>query len=321
MKKALIFVLCAALSLSLFACAKDEAKTTETTEAVETTQAPETEPQTFAEVENPLTYFSATLSEDGMEFVNLTAQRNENATATIGYEADEKKLDDLDVSAMDHLTAELEKSGLAEFNGAELYEEGMAYASVYAEFEDGTFMTANLSGTISEEFKSAFAALQSSFETLMADVPVYVPQLMIYDVENSEICLEALSIMEQSGIENPDSFYLSAPVKDSSYPTSLGLTTSEGLVDAAVCQPLMSTTAYSFVIVQVESAEYIDAVRKNFEANLDWGKWVCVRPTDALIATKGNFILCLMGADELYTMTKTGIELSGWTDILELKCP
>ena len=55
---------------------------------------------------------------------------------------------------------------------------------------------------------------------------------------------------------------------------------------------------------------------KDFRENLDWHKWVCVMPTDALIAQKEDMILCLLGMEEMYALTAAGIESSGWV-ILE----
>jgi len=81
------------------------------------------------------------------------------------------------------------------------------------------------------------------------------------------------------------------------------------------------TTAYSLVIVTLEDASKAEAVSGDFESNLDWRKWVCVAPSNALIAQKDNMVLCLMAGDSLYTQTLTGIEAAGWTVTKTLENP
>ena len=67
------------------------------------------------------------------------------------------------------------------------------------------------------------------------------------------------------------------------------------------------------LFVTLEDGVAAADICEDFEANLDWTKWVCVAPTDAMIATKGDMVLCLMGADELFAITASGIEAAGWT--------
>jgi hypothetical protein len=83
----------------------------------------------------------------------------------------------------------------------------------------------------------------------------------------------------------------------------------------------MMTSAYSLVIVTVEDAANIASVRADFEANLAWGKWVCVRPTGALIAQKDNMVICLMGMNDSYTETEAAITAAGWTEIATFTDP
>ena len=60
---------------------------------------------------------------------------------------------------------------------------------------------------------------------------------------------------------------------------------------------------------------------KDFEENLDWTKWVCVAPSDAMTAVKDNMVLCLMAADANYTQTAAGITAAGWTTVNTLTNP
>ena len=67
------------------------------------------------------------------------------------------------------------------------------------------------------------------------------------------------------------------------------------------------------MIVSLDSNGNRQDICTDFLRNLDWQKWVCVAPTNALIAAKGNMVLCLMAADQLYDQTAAGVEAAGWT--------
>jgi hypothetical protein len=84
---------------------------------------------------------------------------------------------------------------------------------------------------------------------------------------------------------------------------------------------MMMTTAFSLVVVTVEDEANIGAVRADFEANMDWRKWVCVQPTGAVIAQKGNMVICVMTMDETYSQVKGAINASGWTEVATFENP
>ena len=100
---------------------------------------------------------------------------------------------------------------------------------------------------------------------------------------------------------------------------TLGLSTDTGIADAAQCAPMMMTTAYSLSVVTLEEGADAEAVCADFAANVDWQKWVCVMPTNALVAVKDNMVLCLVADGDLYTMTAAGIESAGWTVVETLE--
>ena len=78
---------------------------------------------------------------------------------------------------------------------------------------------------------------------------------------------------------------------------------------------MMMTTPYSLVVVRVDDAKYIDAVREDLASNLAWNKWVCVSATNAVIAQKGGLVLCLMGSSIDYSATVQGIKNAGWENL------
>ena len=130
-----------------------------------------------------------------------------------------------------------------------------------------------------------------------------------------------LEILDGSGIQQLDSFTISQVAKDEFFTSTLGLSSDAGIVDAVSCAPMMMTTAFSLVIVTLEDASKADAVCKDFEANLDWRKWVCVAPSDAMLAVKGEQVLCLVAFEDVYTGIASGIAAAGWQEAKTLKNP
>ena len=84
---------------------------------------------------------------------------------------------------------------------------------------------------------------------------------------------------------------------------------------------MMMTTAFSLVIVTLEEGTDAQSVCDDFEKNLDWRRWVCVAPSNAFIAQKGNQVLCLMAGGQLYDSIAQSIRQTGWTQIKALTNP
>ena len=124
---------------------------------------------------------------------------------------------------------------------------------------------------------------------------------------------ELMAINTGSGIQNPDGFTISQVARDEYFAYTLGLSADAGIADAAQLAPMRMTTAFSLSVVKLEEGADAEAVCADFAANVDWQKWVCVMPTNALVAVKDNMVLCLVAAGELYAMTASGIESTGWT--------
>ena len=314
-KKMISLVLLFALLLS--ACS--------TTKTPETTAAPTTEATvattTPVEVENPVTFFSLSLGEKFDSIKSMTVFSNEDGTVYVEYVGEEKKVANLDESIFHGITTAFLESGLAALNGQDVYEEGDANASMYIDFADGTSAMVGYSGKIPEAYAQGYAVMDDYFKTLMADVPVYVPQPQVMgDVEPA--LLDAVNqILNGTGIENLDSFSISQLPLDDTFNFAAGLSGTEGIVNAVSCAPMMMTTAYSLVIVTLDDAAKAEAVAGDFESNLDWRKWVCVAPSNALLAQKDNMVLCLMAGGDLFGQTQRGMEAAGWTITKTLENP
>ena len=306
------------MSLLLSACtlpvAPEETTAAPTTEATVATTTP-------AEVENPVTFFSLSMGEDYENIYSITAFSNEDGTVYVEYVGEEKKVGNLDASIFNGITTAFLESGLAELNGQDVYEEGDANASMYIDFADGTSVMLGFTGNVPEAFTQGYAAMDAHFKAMVADMPEYVPQPMVMgDVEPA--LLDAVNaILDGSGIEALDAFSISQLPLDDTFSFAAGLTGTDGIVNAVSCAPMMMTTAYSLVIVTVEDASKAEAVAADFESTMDWRKWVCVAPSNALLAQKDNMVLCLMASDDLFTQTQQGMEADGWTVTKTLENP
>lgn len=303
------------MSLLLTACSTAKPSVETTNPPTEATTEPTVAVTTPAEVENPVTYFSLSLGENYDSIQSLTAYANEDGSVHIEHVGAEKKVGDFEPIFFHGIAAAFQQSGLAALSGQDVYEEGDANGSMYVEFADGTMCTVGYGGSIPEAYTQGYAVMDAYFQTLVANLPVYVPQPMVEgDVEPS--LLDTMTqILSGTGIENLDTFAISQ------LPFSSGMSGIDGITGAVSCAPMMMTTAYSLEIFTVEDASKLDAVAGALESNLDWRKWVCVAPNSALIAQKDNMVLCLMGSGNLFGQTQRGIEAAGWTVINTLSNP
>ena len=80
------------------------------------------------------------------------------------------------------------------------------------------------------------------------------------------------------------------------------LESAEGLVDAAINEPMMGSQAYSMVMVRTESAEKAAEVAQHMFDNIDMGKWICVRATEKQAVICDNLVMFIM-LDPQYGVT------------------
>ena len=310
MKRKCLKMLCLLLVLGLLAGCNRAPSEETTTAAAEDFTIP-TGPLTFEEVKNPANFVSISLT-IGDSFRSLTAYPDENGMTYVEFVGDVKKVGTMDPIVIHGITKAVEESGLAVLNGINDYAEGMNFASAYVSYTDETFLGLSYSGVVAEAYLAAYEKLENYFERLTADLSVYVPRPIVMG-EVSEPELTAITeILDHSGIGMLDSFTISAVVKDETFAYAAGLSDDTHVLSGAACGALMMTTPYSLVVVRADSEENIDAIRADFAANLSWNKWVCVSATNAVIAQKGDLVLCLMGTGYDYEATLQGIENTGW---------
>ena len=333
MKKFMSLLLVAVLALSMAACGNTEpttapttepttAPTTEPTTAPTTapTTEPTTEPSTEPVVEKKLSMVMLS-NIDGTINDTIMIYDDEMGGLHVDYNVNGvRKVATLDLSLLAGLEAAVNVSGMMDLAGTEEYGEGTNSINFYASYTDWSSVSVSYFGVAAPEaFTTAYNALVAHIETLVADVEVYVPQATIMGEIDETILPEMQAVVNNAGISNIDMMAIQPIFIDESFTFAAGLSTSEGITAAANCQSMMMGGAvYSMVIVKAADTA---AVAADFEANLDWGKWVCVRPSNAIIATKGELVLCLMADSSMYAGTVTAMQNAGWTTVNELTDP
>lgn len=289
-----------------------------------TVQPTDTQPQatvpTFPEGKTWVTTVFISLSTDGKELRSINVYGNEDGSVRVEFVGEEKKVGDFSTNALHGMYEAFRESKLDALNGKDSYGDGAANASMYVEFSDGTLSAVGYSGTIPQEYINGYQVLEDFFTTLTASLPVYVPQPVILGEVEERLLNPVMEILALSGVEALDAFAISQLPMDEYFAAMAGLSSDQGITGAVSCGPMMSTFPFSLVIVDVAEGDP-EAVCKDFEDNLDWRKWVCVAPSNALICTKGQLVLCLMAQERDYILMSSGITDAGWTQIAALENP
>lgn len=298
---------------SLAACGNNDTTTTTEPESEgNTTEGPQTN-------DVAMSYFNLSTGENYDNIYSISAYPNEDGTIHVEYTGAEKKVGDLPSSVWATIAEAFDASGLKDLNGQEAYEEGEANGSLYVTYTDESMVSAGFSGVIPEAFTAGYAAMDECFKNLTADLPVYVPQPIVQGelADSDKVALDA--ILENMEIPNLDSFMISGVAKDEYFATIMGLSSYEGIASGLTFAPMMMTTAYSMAIVTLEDGTSTDTVAADFVSSIDWTKWVCVAPSNAIVAVKDNQVLCVMGSETLFTASVSGVEAAGWTVVNTLE--
>lgn len=73
-----------------------------------------------------------------------------------------------------------------------------------------------------------------------------------------------------------------------------GISDASLLKDAAISEPMMSSQAYSMVVVRVADAAKAEEVAQTMLDNINPAKWVCVEADDIDAAVYGDLVLFVM---------------------------
>ena len=320
------FALLLAVMLLLTGCATT--KPGDTTAATDVTTVPAPDQITDAtegivDLEGKtLSFFSVNLNLTGSDNRYMMAYPNDDGSVYVEYVGDVKKIGtNMDGKVLESVTAAVVRSGIAALNGQNIYLDGGAVGSAYVEYTDGTVIGIGYSGEIPEEYLTAYNALDTAFQTLTAELEVYVPVPLVGDGVDETALAELMAILDATQIRDLDMFQIADVTKDDTFTLVMGLSSAEGIANGTSCSAMMMTTPYSMVIATLDDGMDVQTVRDDFLNNLDWQKWVCVVPTGALIAQKGNMVLCLMGADALFAQTVQAVTDCGWENLESVDSP
>ena len=320
------FALLLAVMLLLTGCATTKPGDTTAATDVTTVPAPDqvTDPTggTIDLEGKTLSFFSVNLNLTGNDNRYMMAYPNDDGSVYVEYVGDVKKIGtNMDGKVLESVTAAVVRSGIADLNGQNIYLDGGAVGSAYVEYTDGTVIGIGYSGEIPEEYLTVYNALDTAFQTLTAELEVYVPVPLVGDGVDEAALAELMAILEATQIRDLDMFQIADVTKDDTFSLVMGLSSAEGVANGTSCSAMMMTTPYSMVIATLDDGMDVQTVRDDFLNNLDWQKWVCVMPTGALIAQKGNMVLCLMGADALFAQTVQAVTDCGWENLESVDSP
>ncbi len=220
----------------------------------------------------------------------------------------------LDTAALVAIEAAFESSGLKNVPSSPegVYTED--YASIYVSYADGTFVDTALYGDLPAEFVSGFDTMIACFQELTVHVPAYVAKpVESGDIADSDRAALDAILANLKLVGSADTYAINAFPKDEYFAMSMNLSSDAGVASGLQFTSMNMSTAYGLYIATLESGASANTVAGNFEAGIDWLKWVCVQPESAYIAINGNQVLLLLGSLEFFDATVTAIEAAGWT--------
>lgn len=124
--------------------------------------------------------------------------------------------------------------------------------------------------------------LTALVDQIYAGISIEMPMLMTMPVDTTD----ADSVKYMTGLEN-----------------------AENVEFAVVSEPMMSSQAYSMVLVKAKDGADVDEMAKSMNENIDERKWICVTAEKIYTATSGNVICLVMSnpdtAKTVYESFKT----------------
>lgn len=77
---------------------------------------------------------------------------------------------------------------------------------------------------------------------------------------------------------------------------NLGVSSAEGIKAAVISQPLMTSQAFTFALIQTEEGANIEALKKSILDGVNPRKWICVG-VEKVQVTNSDSVICLIMAD------------------------
>lgn len=80
-----------------------------------------------------------------------------------------------------------------------------------------------------------------------------------------------------------------------------GLKSTANVEKVAISEPLMTSQAYSLVLVKAKAGADIESMKKEMFDNIDTRKWICVEAEKVCVTNSGNLICLVMTNKETAT--------------------
>ena len=107
-------------------------------------------------------------------------------------------------------------------------------------------------------------------------------------------------IYEKANIEMPMVMTNIVDISDEMAVTSFtGLKSKENVEQVVVSEPMMTSQAYSLVLVKVKDGADIETLKKEMLDNIDTRKWICVTADNVYVTNHTNLICLVMSREEL----------------------
>ena len=108
------------------------------------------------------------------------------------------------------------------------------------------------------------------------------------------------TVYEKANIELPMLMTNVVDINDQDMLTSFtGLKSKDNIEQVVVSEPMMTSQAYSLVLVKVKDGGDVEGIKKEMVDNIDTRKWICVT-AEKLYATNHTNLICLvMSREEL----------------------
>ena len=108
------------------------------------------------------------------------------------------------------------------------------------------------------------------------------------------------SIYEKANIEMPMVMTNIVDINDEMAVTSFtGLKSKENVEQVVVSEPMMTSQAYSLVLVKVKDGADVETLKKEMLDNIDTRKWICVTADKVYVTNHTNLICLVMSREEL----------------------
>lgn len=80
--------------------------------------------------------------------------------------------------------------------------------------------------------------------------------------------------------------------------TYTGLDNIDGIESIVVSEPMMSSQAYSLILVKADTSKRADEIAKLMNENVNTNKWICVSAEKVYSTSSGNIAFLIMSSEE-----------------------